>query len=1264
MAVTQVGTAPATVYTTTNGANTPALAWGTGQNRTAGNILVLTVTAAAVTSVTAPATPSGWNDGLASGNAATPHAYTAIYWKVATGGDGVPSITVTTSGTTRCGFSLFELTGAENVSSPVDTSGTYASGSTAASYTGITVTGSTNVAYAGEYGIAAFAFEYATASTASAFTAGSGWTNFSNDSSSSSRDHNAVDYATSAPSVGSAASDAASATSNGTGFAAAVLATFAPPHDPGPVLVPPSQPPGVRVSLQMAGQALASAIPQVAVTPPTPAPLYPLTQPVDGSRCLARPPRGIVRGIAGAALAVSVLGPPAAPLHQPVHPPVRVLPPAGRVIHRAGTFSGTGPPVVIKRRPVTPPVRPLPPAGRVISRAGTFSGTGPPVTPLHKPVIPAVRVLPPRGVKHTRAGVFSGTGPAVTAPQRPVRAVTGRLPSGRALTVRITAPPAAPAAGPPIYPLHAPVTPAARLLPPRGTVSSRTGIRSGQGPAVQPLQRPARPSVPFPVLRGRVLSFRAPARILPPATLPLHQPVRSAVPAPHQRGITLTVLQQVTTGPFSGPPLTPLHQPVRAALPAPSQRGTARTARGIYSGEGPAAAALRQPVRARRPFPPAGNTRTRTGTFSGTGPPVTPLHKPVIPAVRVLPPRGVKHTRAGVFSGTGPALVPLHAPVRARPANLLRGHAITTPAPVRVAAPTTGPALVPLRQPVRGRLPLPVPGRAATMAALEVTQQAPIPAPLYPLQRPVRAPIPAPARGGSGYGLRGTATGIGVPLPPWTQPAAVQITFLRTGHVQASPVTAHPFIPTTGPAFTPLRQPVRSRLPLPPAGVRYTRAGVYSGTGPVFRLPATPVTAAVRVSPLRGHAITTPAPVRVAAPTTGPALVPLRQPVRGRLPLPVPGRAAAMAAIPITAVTPVAAPIPPRAHPVRAVIPAPARGGSTRNLSRIFSGTGPAVRLPAGPPRITRPLPPAGRVLGIYRPVPPAPAPTTGPAFIPLHQPVRGRLPLPAPGRAAAMAALAVTTAPPTSGPPIPPRATPLRPALPRFPVLTGRALATPRPVIPAAPVTGPRIPPRAQPWRPVIPAAARGGYTLTRTGTFSGTGPPTAPLHQPAGDMGRLAPPPAGRTRSSYIPPARQIPLPAPLHTPVTAPRTPPPAGRVLGVVRVTALQPTAGPPIHPARQPIRARQPLPPPGRAAAIAAIPAPVPPTSGPPIPPRAQPWRPALPAPHQHGIATTFLMPIYPPPPPSNALFTATGARWRWDTTGTQWKWGAGGARNQ
>ena len=117
MAVTQVGTPNATVYTTTSAASS-GVAWSGTQPRTAGDLLVFVITAAATTSVTAPSTPAGWTARPATGNTATtPHTYTAIFWKIATSGDAAPTTTVTFTGTGRCGFTLFELTGNEQVSS-------------------------------------------------------------------------------------------------------------------------------------------------------------------------------------------------------------------------------------------------------------------------------------------------------------------------------------------------------------------------------------------------------------------------------------------------------------------------------------------------------------------------------------------------------------------------------------------------------------------------------------------------------------------------------------------------------------------------------------------------------------------------------------------------------------------------------------------------------------------------------------------------------------------------------------------------------------------------------------------------------------------------------------------------------------------------------------------------------------------------------------------------------------------------------------------
>ena len=992
MAVTQVGTPATTVYTTTNGTNTPTLAWSGTQPRTAGDILVLVVTAAATTSVTAPATPSGWTAGPATGNTGTtPHTYTAIFWKVATSGDAVPAISVTTSGTTRCGFSLFELAGAENILSPVDTTGTYASGSGAASITSMTVTGSTNVAYSGEYGFAAFAHEMGTASTVT-YTPGAGWSNFGSDAGTSTRDHNHVDYTSSAPTINVAASDAATTTTDGTGYAAGALITFSPPHDPGPALTPPSQPPGVRVVLQLAGQALASVIPQVAVTPPTPAPLYPLTQPVDGYRRLHRPPQGIVRGIAGAALFVSVLGPPLTPLHSPVHA-ARPLPPAGKVISRTGLFSGTGPAVTPLRHPVTAALRTLPPRGKVISRAGAFSGTGPALTPLRTPV-KARQPLPPRGVKHTRAGLLSGTGPAVT-------------------------------------PLHQPAQPAVRPLPRRGTIASRSGTFSGLGPQVTPLRQPVR-AVPVRLPSGRAITLRivqVTSPVTGPPLTPLHQPVRATLPAPRQRGH-----YEALTGLYSGhgPVLRPLTAPVRARLRPPTPPGQAFAFTYLPPTSGPAAPPLSQPRGVRVTFVRGGHVQSSPLTapfIPASGPKLYPLHTPVRAALPAPHQHGHAEGLNGVYSGEGPAVRPLTAPVRARQPLPPQGRVLGIYRPAALLpAPTPAP-LYPLRQPVQARRPLPAPGRAASMAVLTVTlansgpvippraqpvratipalsrgsrvlgvyrAAALVPIPttgprIPPRAQPVRAVLPFPVLKGRSFTISPPPPGAGPQLAPLSQPPGVRISFLRTGHVQSFRGAPPPSAPSTGPVIPPRAQPWRSPILRGiRGGTAQSRTGPFSGAGPAVRALAHPVRASLPLQPV------------------------------------LTGRAATMAMLAVTLPAPAAAPAPPRGVPVRAALPAPSRRGYVRSAAGTYAGEGPAVRPLTGPLRATQPLPPQGRVLGAYRAVTQVPAPTAGPPIPPRAQPVRSRLPLPGPGRAATMALLEFTPGAPVPAP-IPPRAQPVR---------------------------------------------------------------------------------------------------------------------------------------------------------------------------------------------------------------------------------------------
>ena len=354
----------------------------------------------------------------------------------------------------------------------------------------------------------------------------------------------------------------------------------------------------VRVSLQLAGQALASVIPQIVPTAGPPIP--PRAQPVKVQHPL--PPRGIVRGIAGAALAVSVLGPPLIPLHQPVHA-ARPLPRAGKVITlrivQVAATPGTGP----RLYPLHAPVRASVPFPVLKGRSFTGSlpspAAPPQAAPLSQPA--SIRVMVLRaGHVQSSAGTYAGEGPAVRPLTSPIRVRQPLPPAGRVLGItRMAAQAPAPTTGPVLYPLRQPV-------------------------------------------RGR---------------LPQPGPGRAA---------TMSVLEFTPGTPTSGPPLTPLHQPVRAVIPAPARGGHTITRTGTFSGTGPVVTPLTSPVKARQPRPPRGVRYTRTGVLAGTGPQLTPLKWPIVPAVRVLPPAGKSATRAGVYSGEGPAVRPLTGPVRAR----------------------------------------------------------------------------------------------------------------------------------------------------------------------------------------------------------------------------------------------------------------------------------------------------------------------------------------------------------------------------------------------------------------------------------------------------------------------------------------------------------------------------------------------------------------------------------------------------------------------
>ena len=228
MAVAEVGTPTAiSLISTTNTTVSATNTWSASQPRTAGDLLVMIVNAGAATSVTLPTTPSGWTQALAVGNTTTAHAAVAVFWAIAAGGDAAPVSSVTTAGSSsQVGCLLMEFSGIDS-SVPVGTSGTYASGSSGQTLTGITVTTSGSVPGTGGYGIAVFATERSSGQ-AITWTPGAGWTNLENDGSNTARIHQAIDYYAGPPS-GATLSDAATFTSISGAFGAAGIVVIQAP---------------------------------------------------------------------------------------------------------------------------------------------------------------------------------------------------------------------------------------------------------------------------------------------------------------------------------------------------------------------------------------------------------------------------------------------------------------------------------------------------------------------------------------------------------------------------------------------------------------------------------------------------------------------------------------------------------------------------------------------------------------------------------------------------------------------------------------------------------------------------------------------------------------------------------------------------------------------------------------------------------------------------------------------------------------------------
>lgn len=112
MAITLVGSAGAAAQSASGASVTPA--WGAGAARTAGNLLICTMTASRGSP--AVAAPAGWTTAVSHNTGGTTGTNSAVYYKIAAGGDAAPTIAASTSAVTSA--QLYEFTG--NASAPLD----------------------------------------------------------------------------------------------------------------------------------------------------------------------------------------------------------------------------------------------------------------------------------------------------------------------------------------------------------------------------------------------------------------------------------------------------------------------------------------------------------------------------------------------------------------------------------------------------------------------------------------------------------------------------------------------------------------------------------------------------------------------------------------------------------------------------------------------------------------------------------------------------------------------------------------------------------------------------------------------------------------------------------------------------------------------------------------------------------------------------------------------------------------------------------------
>ena len=219
MTVTQAGTPAAAAVQA--GSNTPSVtpSWGTGQNRTAGNLLVCAVSSWGGTTGGTPPTPSGWTQALTITGSS--RSVVVFFTKTANGGDSAPTVSATNTGTATfatLAAKLYELNDPAGTPVVVTAACGTATGTTA---NPLAVTGGANVPVSGCYGLGVWCLAISAQAT-STMGAGSGWTDDEDNGATSTRPHWMFTHQA-GPASGSPLSESASYTNTGSFLAGAVL---------------------------------------------------------------------------------------------------------------------------------------------------------------------------------------------------------------------------------------------------------------------------------------------------------------------------------------------------------------------------------------------------------------------------------------------------------------------------------------------------------------------------------------------------------------------------------------------------------------------------------------------------------------------------------------------------------------------------------------------------------------------------------------------------------------------------------------------------------------------------------------------------------------------------------------------------------------------------------------------------------------------------------------------------------------------------------